>query len=106
MTYKCGQCGADNQIVNQCGCDKENMPTKPLPELQTELMLADLGLELDDFAYHATDLYVVAKPGVAEFLRAKDIRFEGFHSQEGSDWEGYRRNQGDAIRGRHRLRHR
>ena len=59
------------------------------PELQQQLQAADLGLEDADFGYHATDLYVVAKPGVSEFLRAKGITtFQGFVSQEGSDWNG------------------
>ena len=30
---RCPRCGADNAIVNQCGCDPNNMPTKPLVEL-------------------------------------------------------------------------
>ncbi|RLI52784.1 MAG: hypothetical protein DRO87_12650 [Candidatus Thorarchaeota archaeon] len=63
MTYKCSTCGAENKIVNQCCCDPNNLPTRPLPELQQQLMAADLGLEDGDFAYHASDLYVVAKPG-------------------------------------------
>ncbi len=25
---KCGRCGAQARIVNECGCDKNNMPTK------------------------------------------------------------------------------
>jgi hypothetical protein len=29
MVYKCSQCQADNAFVNQCGCDPENMPTRP-----------------------------------------------------------------------------
>lgn len=28
LTYKCHRCGADNQIVNQCRCDPNNLPTK------------------------------------------------------------------------------
>lgn len=28
MTYHCYTCGADNHIVNQCGCDPQNMPTR------------------------------------------------------------------------------
>lgn len=26
--YHCSCCGKDNEIVNQCGCDPNNMPTK------------------------------------------------------------------------------
>ncbi len=33
----CPSCGADNGIVNQCGCDPDNMPTTPT---QDELGLA------------------------------------------------------------------
>mgnify|MGYP001324394886 CR=1 FL=1 len=29
MIYKCYKCGAENKIVNQCGCDAQNMPTTP-----------------------------------------------------------------------------
>ncbi len=25
---KCGKCGKENEIVNQCGCDPNNLPTK------------------------------------------------------------------------------
>lgn len=61
------------------------------PELQKRLMEADLGLVADDFATHATDLYVVAKPGVREWLNA-NLKFpqnvETFRSQEGSNWNG------------------
>ncbi len=28
--YRCGTCGALNEIVNQCGCDPRNMPTRAL----------------------------------------------------------------------------
>ena len=28
MTYKCGTCGKENGIVNQCRCDPNNLPTK------------------------------------------------------------------------------
>ncbi len=60
------------------------------PELQEKLQAA-LGLDDNDFAYHATDLYVVAKTGVWEWLRANYEFFkncEFFTSQEGSNWNG------------------
>jgi hypothetical protein len=34
MSHKCPTCGAENEIVNQCHCDPNNMPTvtrSPLP---------------------------------------------------------------------------
>lgn len=31
LTYKCHTCGKDNEIVNQCGCDLQNLPTKVEP---------------------------------------------------------------------------
>ncbi len=31
--HKCGTCGAANKIVNACGCDPNNLPTKPAAEL-------------------------------------------------------------------------
>lgn len=37
-----------------------------LPELQQRLMAAFPELTTDHFAYHATDLYVVALPGVRQ----------------------------------------
>lgn len=27
--YKCSTCGAMNQIINECGCDPNNLPTRP-----------------------------------------------------------------------------
>ncbi len=60
------------------------------PELQKRLQEA-LGLEDADFGYHATDLYVVAKAGVREWLKA-NYEFWGivetFVSQKGSNWNG------------------
>ncbi len=29
MQYHSHTCGKDNEIVNQCGCDPDNMPTRP-----------------------------------------------------------------------------
>jgi hypothetical protein len=29
VKYHCHRCGRDNEIVNQCGCDPGNMPTRP-----------------------------------------------------------------------------
>lgn len=34
MTYHCHRCGADNPLVNFCGCDPDNLPT--VPEYGTE----------------------------------------------------------------------
>jgi len=34
MTYVCPICNAENKIVNQCGCDKDNLPTKPVNVLE------------------------------------------------------------------------
>lgn len=28
--YHCTRCGRDNYFVNQCGCDKNNLPTRPI----------------------------------------------------------------------------
>ena len=59
--------------------------------LKERLMAAELGLVEDDFAFHATDLYVVAKPGVRDWLK-KNYEFykncERFISQKGSNWNG------------------
>lgn len=60
------------------------------PELQQRLQEA-LGLEDGDFAYHATDLYVVAKAGVYEWLKAHYPHWKNikqFVSQHGSNWNG------------------
>jgi hypothetical protein len=32
MIHKCPTCRAENEIVNQCGCDKSNLPTPVTPE--------------------------------------------------------------------------
>ena len=29
--YRCSRCGATNRFVNQCGCDPNNIPTRPRP---------------------------------------------------------------------------
>jgi hypothetical protein len=36
MVYKCHKCGKENEIVNQCGCDPNNMPTQPAIEKTRE----------------------------------------------------------------------
>jgi hypothetical protein len=62
-----------------------------IPELQARMMEAGLGLVADDFAYHASDLYIVAKPGVREWLAANlkhPRNVTTFRSQEGSGWNG------------------
>jgi hypothetical protein len=71
------------------------------PELQQRLQAADLGLEDADFAYHATDLYVVAKAGVIEWLRRNYEHFSNittFVSPEGSGWNGAKRIEGPGIK--------
>lgn len=69
---------------------RDRKPAKRKPELQVRMQEA-LGLEDDDFAYHATDLYVVAKKGVYEWLRINykySSNVKSFYSQEGSLWNG------------------
>ncbi len=62
-----------------------------IPKLQAQLMEALPELEPDDFAYHATDLYVVALPQVREWLK-RNYEFwpnvQMFQSQAGSRWNG------------------
>lgn len=61
------------------------------PELQQRLQEAFPALTDDHFAYHATDLYVVALPGVHDWLRANYEYWrnaEFFRSQPGSGWAG------------------
>jgi hypothetical protein len=63
-----------------------------LPALQQQLLRANLGLTDKDFGYHATDLYVVAKAGVATWLKANykwwcnATFFTG--NPEATDWNG------------------
>ena len=33
MSHQCPTCGRRNAIVNQCGCDPNNLPTPVIPEL-------------------------------------------------------------------------
>lgn len=61
------------------------------PDLQRQLVEANLGLTHADFAYHATDLYVVALPGVQEWLKANYEFYgnvSGFVSPADSVWPG------------------
>ena len=63
-----------------------------LPPLQQQLLRANLGLTDDDFGYWASDLYVVAKSGVGDWLRKHyefwcNVRtFTG--NPEATDWNG------------------
>jgi len=60
------------------------------PELQTR-MQAELPLTDSDFAYHATDLYVVYSPLTMAWLRDNYTFFKNilpFVSQKGSNWNG------------------
>lgn len=64
---------------------------RPLPELQQRLMDANLGLTETDFGHYATDLYVLAKPGVREWLKANYEFFcniQGFKSNPKCEWAG------------------
>ena len=64
--------------------------TTTKPELQQRMQDA-LGLEDADFAYHATDLYVVASPEVRRWLHQNYEHYGNvvsFVSQEGSGWNG------------------
>lgn len=61
-----------------------------IPELQ-QRMMDELGLSERDFGGHATDLYVVAKPGVHEWLKENHKfpeNITSFIGQKGSDWNG------------------
>lgn len=60
------------------------------PELQQK-MQDELGLEDNDFAYHATDLYVIYTPEIRKWLKKnykfhRNVKF--FISQENSGWNG------------------
>jgi hypothetical protein len=54
--------------------------------MKQTLLAAGLDLTEVDFDNHYSDLYVRAKPGVAEFLRAHDVSFSGFKHQIEGDW--------------------
>ncbi len=53
-TSTCPKCGATNAIVNQCGCDPHNLPTKlpPTPQSLYQAITA-AGIRHD---HHAADL--------------------------------------------------
>lgn len=66
------------------------IPEDKIPDLQRSIEQA-LNIPRENFAYYRTDLYVVATPGLAEwlvknYLYAKHITF--FVSQAGSYWAG------------------
>jgi hypothetical protein len=42
ITYKCPRCGASNRIVNECGCDPGNLPTRPPLTESTLIDLTDM----------------------------------------------------------------
>ncbi len=59
--------------------------------LKQRLLDANLGLEENDFANHYSDLYVVDKPGVFEWLTQNYHWYShitAFISQKGSNWNG------------------
>ncbi len=59
--------------------------------LKAKLLAAELGLTEADFGTHESDLYVLAKPGVREWLKANYEHYSnvtGFTGAKGSDWEG------------------
>lgn len=65
-----------------------------LPEsLEQQLLNAGLGLSDDDFATHYSSLYVLAKPGVGEWLKANYVHWGNvtmFTSNPDSEWDGQR----------------
>ena len=69
------------------------MTAHPMPELQERLMSAGLGLTANDFYYYASDLYILDKPGVREWLNA-NYKFAGnvmpFIGAKETPWEGKR----------------
>lgn len=54
------------------------------------LLAAGLGLTENDFHNHYSDLYVVNKPGVLEWLRTNrpEATIKRFTGEKGSKWEG------------------
>lgn len=47
MDLRCGQCGADNAIANECGCDPRNLPTRATRACETciRALCCDVGSE-------------------------------------------------------------
>jgi hypothetical protein len=67
---------------------KEEFYAKPLKE---HLLSANLGLSESDFSYYASDLYVLAKPGVYEWLKENHPYFSNvtrFVGADESEWHG------------------
>jgi hypothetical protein len=59
--------------------------------MMQQLLAADLGLTPEHFGSHATDLYVVALPGVREWLKENHKFFSNvtmFQSPADSQWLG------------------
>ncbi len=61
-----------------------------LPELQVKLMRAIPQLTEQDFAYYATDLYVVVYPEVTKWLKENFPFFKNAQAfiGEGANWNG------------------
>lgn len=56
MPYTCSTCGAANKIVNQCGCDPNNLPTPvppPSPSNPATPTFEELGIMLNAAAFWA-----------------------------------------------------
>ena len=68
------------------------MPNEP-KSLKVRLLEAALGLTESDFANHCSDLYVLNKPGVHDWLRSNHDfpqNITEFIGAEGSEWAGQR----------------
>lgn len=73
LIYRCPTCGVKNQIVNQCGRDPNNLPTRSLVTGEIETHLGKLPLSLIDeiherrrTIYHGLDY----RPDVVARLKA------------------------------------
>lgn len=65
--YKCPICDASNPFVNRCGCDKDNLPTRPLSNRQrflavyTEALTETVKAHPEEYAWPVANVPIVVE---------------------------------------------
>lgn len=80
-----------SKLSDVCQRIMDSTPEEDRPLKRRLLEAEDLALSEDDFSRHCSDLYVVNRPGVVNWLRLNYEFFTSvtsFVSPAGSDWNG------------------